>query len=163
SPHTDSPSACGVRRAAARVSPGLWPETQRSSHRMAVARGHTNAAGGVGVDQTTRRHESGEGGRVTMQRIAVVVYGVLAYACFFATFLYAIGFVGGFGVPRSIDSAATGPLAVALAVDVLLLAAFALQHSVMARPAFKRWWTQLVPEPAERSTYVLASSLALSF
>jgi protein-S-isoprenylcysteine O-methyltransferase Ste14 len=96
-----------------------------------------------------------------MHRIGVFVYGVLSYACFFATFLYAIGFIGGFGVPHSIDSAAEGPLATAVVVDVLLLAVFALQHSVMARPAFKRWWTRIVPEPAERSTYVLASSVAL--
>jgi len=96
-----------------------------------------------------------------MHRIGVFVYGVVSYTAFFATFLYAIGFVGGFGVPRSIDSAPGGPVATAILVDVLLLAAFALQHSVMARPAFKRWWTRIVPEPAERSTYVLASSLAL--
>jgi len=96
-----------------------------------------------------------------MQRIAVFVYGVLSYACFFATFLYAIGFLGNFGVPRSIDAAAEGALATAVLVNVLLLAVFALQHSVMARPAFKRWWTRIVPEPAERSTYVLASSVAL--
>ena len=98
-----------------------------------------------------------------MRRIGVFIYGVLAYACFFGTFLYAIGFVGGFGVPRSIDSAAEGSVGVAVVVDLLLLTVFALQHSVMARPAFKRWWTRIVPEPAERSTYVLASSLALLF
>ena len=98
-----------------------------------------------------------------MRRIGVFIYGVLSYACFFATFLYAIGFVGGFGVPHSIDSAARGSLGVAVVVDLLLLTVFALQHSVMARPAFKRRWTRIVPEPAERSTYVLASSLALLF
>jgi protein-S-isoprenylcysteine O-methyltransferase Ste14 len=96
-----------------------------------------------------------------MHRIGVFVYGVLSYVLFLATFLYAVGFVGGFGVPRSLDSTAAGPLGVALAVDLLLLAAFAVQHSVMARPAFKRWWTRAVPPPAERSTYVLFSSLAL--
>jgi protein-S-isoprenylcysteine O-methyltransferase Ste14 len=72
-----------------------------------------------------------------------------------------LGFVGGFGVPLSIDSAPDGSVVVAVIIDLLLLAVFALQHSVMARPAFKRWWTQIIPEPAERSTYVLASSLAL--
>jgi protein-S-isoprenylcysteine O-methyltransferase Ste14 len=96
-----------------------------------------------------------------MNRIGVFLYGVVCYVCFLVTFLYAIGFVGGFGVLRSIDSPTAGPLGVALLVDVLLLAGFALQHSVMARPAFKRWWTRIVPEAAERSTYVLASSLAL--
>lgn len=96
-----------------------------------------------------------------MNRIAVFAYGVLAYLCFFATFLYAIGFIGGFAVPRTIDGVPEGSVFAAIAIDLLLLAAFALQHSIMARPAFKRWWTRIVPEPAERSTYVLASSLAL--
>jgi methanethiol S-methyltransferase len=96
-----------------------------------------------------------------MQRIGIFVYGVLSYVCFLVTFLYAVGFVGGFAVPRSLDSAAAGRIGVAVAVDLFLLALFALQHSIMARPAFKRWWTRIVPEPAERSTYVLASSLAL--
>ena len=95
------------------------------------------------------------------KRIAIFLYGVACYAVFFATFLYAIGFVGNAFVPRSIDGPVVGGLVESLLVDLGLLTLFALQHSVMARPAFKRWWTKFVPEPAERSTYVLASSLAL--
>lgn len=96
-----------------------------------------------------------------MKRIGFLAYGVIAYAAFLVTALYAIGFIGDFGVPTRLDGLATVPFWQALAIDVALLAVFALQHSVMARPAFKRWWTGLVPEPVERSTYVLASSLAL--
>ena len=96
-----------------------------------------------------------------LKRIAVFAYGVASYAVFFATFLYAVGFIGGFAVPKSMDSPAETSLLHALVVDLLLLGAFAIQHSVMARPWFKRMWTKLVPEPAERSTYVLFSSLAL--
>jgi protein-S-isoprenylcysteine O-methyltransferase Ste14 len=95
------------------------------------------------------------------KRIAIFLYGVACYAVFLATFLYAVGFVGNFAVPRTIDGPVTGGIAESLLVDLGLLLAFALQHSVMARPAFKRWWTKFVPEPAERSTYVLMSSLAL--
>jgi protein-S-isoprenylcysteine O-methyltransferase Ste14 len=95
------------------------------------------------------------------KRILIFTFGLASYALFLATFLYAIGFIGNFGVPRTLDQAPSGPLATALLVDLGLLALFAIQHSVMARPAFKRWLTRVVPESAERSLYVLASSLAL--
>jgi methanethiol S-methyltransferase len=96
-----------------------------------------------------------------LKRVAVFVYGVVCYAVFFATFLYAVGFIGNLVVPKSIDSQARGSFLYALGVDVLLLGVFAAQHSIMARPWFKRMWTRVVPEPAERSTYVLFSSVAL--
>jgi protein-S-isoprenylcysteine O-methyltransferase Ste14 len=94
-------------------------------------------------------------------RTAVFAYGLVSYAIFFCTFLYAAGFVGGFIVPTTLDGAPRSSLWQALLIDLLLLGAFAVQHSLMARPAFKVWLTRVVPPSAERSTYVLCSSLAL--
>jgi protein-S-isoprenylcysteine O-methyltransferase Ste14 len=97
-----------------------------------------------------------------MDRILALLYGFASYAFFFVTFLYALGFVEGFLVPKTIDTGATASLRESVVVNLLLLAVFAIQHSVMARPAFKQWWTQWVPKPVERSTYVLFATVALA-
>ncbi len=96
-----------------------------------------------------------------MGRFVAFLYGIAAYVLFFITILYAIGFVSGLAVPKTIDSGAVVAMTEALVVNLLLMSVFAIQHSVMARKPFKEWWTQFVPKSVERSTYVLFSSLAL--
>ncbi len=94
-------------------------------------------------------------------RFFVVAFGIVSYLVFLVAFLYSVGFVGDLFVPKTINSGVEGPAAQAVLINLLLLGLFAVQHSVMARPAFKRWWTQIVPRSLERSIYILLSSLLL--
>jgi len=96
-----------------------------------------------------------------MLKFVAFLYGLVAYFTFFATILYAIGFVSGLAVPKTIDTGPDSSATEALVVNLLLMSLFAVQHSVMARKQFKQWWTQYVPKPVERSTYVLLASLTL--
>ena len=97
-----------------------------------------------------------------MNRVIALLYGMVSYAFFFVTFLYAIAFVEDFPVPRTIDAGLRAPMTEALVINMVLMALFAIQHSVMARPQFKAWWTQFVPKPVERSTYVLLATALLA-
>jgi protein-S-isoprenylcysteine O-methyltransferase Ste14 len=96
-----------------------------------------------------------------MGRSAAFLYGIIVYVIFLITFLYAIGFVGNIVVPKSMDSGTPGPITMSIAINLALLSVFALQHSIMARPAFKRVWTRVIPKAAERSTYILMTCVAL--
>src|SRR5262249_27954716 len=133
------------------------PKPGRNTHSAAAPKAPSYAT----RERISVHKISNNGGNALFKRILFFAYGSLSYLIFLGTFLYAVCFVGAFGVPRTLDGAASGPLGLSVAIDAGLLALFALQHSVMARKWFKDWWTRIVPKPIERSTYVLLSSLAL--
>jgi protein-S-isoprenylcysteine O-methyltransferase Ste14 len=122
------------------------------------------------IDDAARMHVRDRQGRGPLyaakeNRLGALLsfcYGLLVYSLFAATFLYAVGFIGGIVVPKTIDSGGAGAPLASIIIDVALLAIFAVQHSLMARRSFKRWWTRVVPPAVERSTYVLAATLALA-
>jgi protein-S-isoprenylcysteine O-methyltransferase Ste14 len=114
------------------------------------------------MTQTQTLHEDARGQSNVVRRLIAFLYGVVAYVVFFVTFLYAIGFVEDLLAPKTIDGEAAGSTARALMVNLMLMSIFAIQHSVMARPQFKRWWTKFVPPSVERATYVMLASLALA-
>jgi len=97
-----------------------------------------------------------------MQRTVIFIYGLVCYLFFFATFYYAIGFVTGLVVPKAINDGTPGPAWQAVLINVAFLSLFAIQHTIMARPGFKRWWTQIIPPPMERSTFVLVATAILA-
>jgi protein-S-isoprenylcysteine O-methyltransferase Ste14 len=119
-----------------------------------------DAAKGCPIRSDPASRPARSGGR--WARTANVLYGAVAYAVFLVVFVYLIGFVTDIAVPRSVNRAIEGPVGHAVVVDLALVSLFAVQHSVMARPAFKKWWTRYVPEPVERSTYVLVASAVLA-
>ena len=96
-----------------------------------------------------------------MKKSIAFVYGIIAYVIFLAAFLYAIPFIGGFWVPKTLDTGSQSSIIYAVIIDLILLSIFAVQHSVMARPQFKKWWTKIIPRSIERSTYVLLASVIL--
>ena len=97
-----------------------------------------------------------------MRKLFAFLYGIVAYLVFAIVIVYAIGFVCGLVVPKTIDSGPAGPIVESIIINLVLMTIFAMQHSVMARPQFKKWWTTIVPKSVERSTYVLLASLALA-
>src|SRR5436190_23570489 len=156
-------------RPPASTVPGAWFQStsrrpQPTSRRSRAHRAPSDlanvflASAGDGAGRSPSRSIHG---RNQMGRLIALLYGLAAYLVFFLTFLYAIGFVEGLWVPKTIDTGTVVPMTEALIVNILLMSLFAVQHSVMARRQFKEWWTQYVPKSVERSTYVLFASLTL--